>query len=391
MAGLPVPSYNSRLLTPQIGTNPLQLLTALIQQNQQGQNDAKQANESRYDDILNLFGLTRGRVMGNLSQLGNQQISDANKAYDDQRNNLMTDLADRGLSGSTKRIAVEDATKRERDAAVNRIQDSLLQNLSNADERFTDKATGVMERRSDPYPATGDIGGMISQLVGAFPGALGGGQQGPQPHYNNGGSAGTYGPTQAAPAATSQYFNPAYAKSQQLNQADAARQNAMTALTGAMNKGGIEGEDATRQALAYLQQNGWASQNPAQGVPEINFGRSITPGQQPRIAPTYNYAAPGSNQNYQNRFARQPLPGTSGNQFGIAGDPSSTGGVPQSGGLSPFGQLAGIFNMGSAAAQSASPYLSSLMSSLSNLQAPTQQPQMSMTPGYHFLGYAGGY
>jgi hypothetical protein len=359
MAGLPVPGYAVRSPYMTQGTNPLQLLLSLVGQQQQGQNEAKQANESRYDDILNLFGLTRGRVMGNLSQLGNQEISDANKAYDDQRNNMLTDLANRGLSGSTKRIAVEDANQRERSAAVNRIQDSLLQNLSNADERFTDKATGVMERRSDPYPNTGDIGGIISQLVGAFPGALGGASQGPQPHYYFGQGPGPAGGTPQSPTDTVNAQRAAKQASQDASANDAARQNAMTALTNAMGKGGIEGEDATRNALAYLQQNGWASQNPAQGVPQINFGRAVTPGAQARIGPTYNYPPQGSNPNYQQRIAAQTA-GYSSNRFAIEGAPSPTAPQPQpAGGMSPLDQIAGLFKMAGYGAQAALPYIRS--------------------------------
>lgn len=387
MIGLPVPGYAPPNLPIQLGggipglsNNPLQLLLALIQQNQNGQNQARQANESRYNDILKLFGDNRQRDLSSLDTFGQSLISDANRTYTDKRNNLITDLADRGLSGSTKRIAVEDATQREKDAAVNRVKDMISQERRSSDLGFTDRAAGVMERRSDPYPQNTDVGGLISQLVGAFPGALGGGSQGPQPHYYNGPGANGTAPA-TAPSAVDDVNSQRAAKksSQDASASEAARQNAMTALTSAMHKGGVEGEDATRQALDYLQRNGWASQNPNTGVPTVNFGRVPQPSYDQPASSTTNTGGSGGPQYRTPLWQRDPTFASRLQQMGLhpwdtssasasqpgaytVQGPQTPTNTPPSGGLSPFGQLAGLFNMAGFAGQAASPYLSQLRS-----------------------------
>lgn len=367
MAGLPVPGYGlPPLWQQQLGMNPnsgfaLQLLTQLINQNQGAQNEARQANESRYQDILKLFGDNRQRTLDSLNSLSNQQVADANKSYNDQQNNLITDLANRGLSGSTKRIAVTDATKRERDAAVNRIQDTLKQNVANADLGFTDRATGVMERRSDPYPQQQNIGALVSQLApllgGAGGGLFGGGfnGSGAQPHYQQNPGFSQTGPSTVAPTPIGN--GPSNPQALAALQTEDARRKGMIGLFNAMNKGGLEGNDATNQALQYLQQMGFANQNPAQGTPKVGFAQTSNgggyyppqqqqaypqqqPQQYPQQQPTAGiYTNPQRTSPYY--ASRQPttIPGP------------ATPVTPGSGNVNQLGQLAGMF--GSAI----SPYL----------------------------------
>ena len=168
--------YGQRRAVATPTLRPIDLLLQLVQQQQGGFNEAKQANESRYLDILQLLGSTRGRTLDALKQFGDSLINDTNQNYDNKRHELITDLADRGLSGSTARIGVETGVQRERDAALNRIKDMLIQDRTNADLGFTDRAAGVMERREDPYPQGGDSTALIGQLAGLI--ASGGGLNG---------------------------------------------------------------------------------------------------------------------------------------------------------------------------------------------------------------------
>jgi hypothetical protein len=250
--------------------NAINLLLQLVGQSSAGRDEARQANESRYNDILELLGSLRGRTLDDLQNMGQQQIADTNESYDNKRKELITDLADRGLSGSTKRIAVESMTKRERDAAVNRIKDALVANRTAADERLTTNATGVMERRSDPYPDTSNIGAIVTQLAGLLGrgGSNAGGSSGrgklpgqqipAVPGYTYDVKQGKYKPTAetiyANQAATRAAQNAAYDERQ--------RRAAMGGLQTAIETGGLEGEDRVRSALAFLQANGWATQNP---------------------------------------------------------------------------------------------------------------------------------
>lgn len=301
-------SYGGYQGQNQGGINPLLLLiTQLIGQATGGQSEARQANESRYQDILKLFGDTRNRVLGDLNSVSDQEIVDANQKYDDMRNNLLTDLADRGFAGSTKRLGVEAMTKRERDAAVNRIKDTLNLNRSAADERFTDKAAGVMERRTDSYPQT-NVAALISQLaplLGGLGGGIGFGQQYGQTYGGNvlrgGGNAplgtgggmggnrnpwggGQPGVPRQIPAASTPagYFNGVYAPGAAVNARNAAaradenaaydrdiRNRAMADLRHANNGGGWTTVVPERQALDYIQANNIGSYDPVKATSAI--------------------------------------------------------------------------------------------------------------------------
>lgn len=273
MAGIPVAGYGRRTSAISGGANdPIKLLLKLISGESEGRDEARQANESRYMDILELIGNTRGRVMGDLEGMGESLRSDADKSYKDLRNNLITDLADRGLSGSTKRIGVEAMTKRENSAEMRRIEDLLRGNRASADGRFTDKAAGVMERREDPYPKSGaDIAALVSQLTGLIGGNLFGG--GRSQGKGTSQSRRPYSPEQLAaslqaPAAV----NPRAAADAQQREQDAfANRRAMGGLATAMQTSGMEGADREKQALNLLQSMGLAQHNPNAGVPQIGF------------------------------------------------------------------------------------------------------------------------
>jgi hypothetical protein len=265
---LPIANYHQQPFgNGGTGSQALNLILQLVGQSSAGRDEARQANESRYNDILQLLGSLRGRTLDDLANMGQQQIADANKAYDDQRKTLLTDLSDRGLSGSTKRIAVEAMTKRERDAAVNRIKDALVANRTAADERLTTNATGVMERRSDPYPDTSNIGAIVTQLSGLLGGGLAGGTRAntrpsglPQASYA------TYAARQPKPTmadVVAQVNAQRSAGAGGTGYDEQRRRTAMVELQKGIETGGLEGESRINNALAFLQANGWAAQNPA--------------------------------------------------------------------------------------------------------------------------------
>lgn len=287
---LPIASYGQSALGGG-NSNILQMLMQLIGQASGGRAEAKQANESRYNDILKLFGDNRGRTLDNLDSLSGQEVADANQAYDNKRKNLIADLADRGLSGSTKRIAVESMTQRERDAAVNRIKDTLLQNRNAADLGFTDRATGVMERRTDSYPeptnisaligqlapllAGGGGGNSLAQLLSGSPlassnGGYGGGQQSMQ---NNSGQVNSAPAAQVAPGTAVNQRNAAASQAQNSASDEFKRRAALAALHYDDHVGGLSGAAPTQQVLDYMQSMGLANWTPNAGTPQVGFGR----------------------------------------------------------------------------------------------------------------------
>lgn len=266
MAYLPVAGYGQGQKRSVAGGNAgLQLLLALINQQQGGFDEARQANESRYADILKLFGDNRQRTLGLLDNFGKSLVDDSNRTYDDKRKELLTDLADRGLANSTARIGVETGIKRERDAALNRIKDMLVQDVTNADLGFTDRAAGVMERRDDPYPESGQQSAMIGQLINSLVAGGGGGLG----SLNGGGQSSLrQDPTRAlrmqALAAQAQPTQPAF-NTNGLSQDEIQRRNNMLGLylAESPNNGTYVG-DKEKAALSQLIMSGQSQYNPAQ-------------------------------------------------------------------------------------------------------------------------------
>lgn len=269
---LPIAGYGQQLVPGAAGGNNnalgLKLLLALLNEQQGSYNEAKQANESRYQDILKLFGDNRQRTLGDLADFGTSLVNDANRSYDDKRTELLTSLADRGLSNSTARIGVETGIKRERDAALNRIKDMLIQDRTQADLGFTDRAAGVMERRDDPYPNGGTSASLLGQLVGALAGgSLGGGGGGSStgpitPEYRQQQALRTMQRTGQIPQP--QVTQPAF-NTNGLTQDELQRRRNMLGLylAESPNNGTYVG-DKEKAALSQLLMSGQSQFNPAQ-------------------------------------------------------------------------------------------------------------------------------
>lgn len=306
------------------GNSGLQLLLSLINQQQGGFDEAKQANESRYNDILELFGNNRARTLGLLDNFGKSLVDDSNRTYDDKRKELLTDLADRGLSGSTARIGVETGVKRERDAALNRIKDMLVQDTTNADLGFTDRAAGVMERRDDPYPENSQSSALIGQLINALAAGGGGGGGGLAGLLGGGASSLRQDPTRAlrmqALAAQAQPTQPAF-NTNGLSQDEIQRRNNMLGLflAESPNTGTYVG-DKEKAALSQLLASGQSQYNPSQvGAALIDRTprQPIFYSNGDGYGPSYRYDRPvgGTNLSYAARFNRNP-PGQNADRSG---------------------------------------------------------------------------
>ena len=148
------------------------LLAAIMQAQQ---NDAaRTASDNRSLDVLELLGANRKRTMEGFDKLTDIQSRDANKRWDDVRNTLMTDLADRGFAPSTLRVGIEAKTNRERGDELDRIaRENELQRMQ-MDLAITDRASRVMENRIPSYPQGGNsLSGLLAQLLAAKGGASG--------------------------------------------------------------------------------------------------------------------------------------------------------------------------------------------------------------------------
>lgn len=275
------------------GGGILGLIEQLLGSDPDGYEEARQANETRYLDILQLDKDSRSRVMNDLLSLGDSLRNDTNRKYDNKRNDLLSDLADRGLSGSTRRIPTELAVARERGDELRRIEDMLRENRAQAEERYNDKITGVMERREDPYPENRtNIAALVTQLLGS---GLGGGGSALDDLLGSGGHRSRKGQrkmTAAAQPAVPKYGpqNGYRSAAQDAAEAERGRRAAMLALYEATSDGGLEQDDRARAALQSAIAQGYAEHNPNAGTPQVGFARTYDqPGYLP-AGPAYNYS-----------------------------------------------------------------------------------------------------
>jgi hypothetical protein len=134
---------------------------------------ANQANESRYQDILNGYQQRYERGLANLVGAGQQENKDINQRYDEQLASMNNDLVSRGLRNSTLAGNAQTGNDRERTADIGRLNERLRQEQLAVDAGLTKDTLDVMERRSDVGP---DLA-LLAQLqrAAAMGGGMGGG------------------------------------------------------------------------------------------------------------------------------------------------------------------------------------------------------------------------
>lgn len=158
---------------------------ALSWEYQNAMNQANQANETRYADILQLLGVNRQDILGDINQWGESQVQDANQRYKEQAAAGVTDAYNRGFGGSPSVLnAARNQANKSRDAELARIRDNQISQRVGAAERTTNNIAGVMERRNDVPPDLNQLIGLQRNLGQAGP-LLGIGGRKP-PSYTNG-------------------------------------------------------------------------------------------------------------------------------------------------------------------------------------------------------------
>lgn len=148
----------------QAATQNNQLFVRMLQDAQRQQAEAKQANESRYQDILSDRVNTAGRVMGDVDAYGKSLYDDAARASKERTGASTASLSDLGYMGSpSMRNALKTTNSRADLTDLNRVRDNLLQARSGADERTSNDIDNFMERRTDAYPNTSGLNSLASQ------------------------------------------------------------------------------------------------------------------------------------------------------------------------------------------------------------------------------------
>ena len=175
----------------QANNQNLQQLMQFLNLQNQGYDEARQANESRYLDILSGRVANRDTILGDVNAYGESGRADINRAYKDRLydsgvnyKNNMTDLANRGLNGTTERMKFGGQYDKSKTDALDSQQrsllalnDSLLSQRIGANERLSGGVFDFMERRTDDYPDQSAQQGLWNLLGqgGGLGGGFGGG------------------------------------------------------------------------------------------------------------------------------------------------------------------------------------------------------------------------
>ena len=108
-------------------------LSGMINEYNQAFQEAKTANEAKYQEALGVVGTTSG-----------QQRADVFKQYGMQESSAMQNLARLGMSGTTIAPTLRSGIQRERQSALNRVSDAEMQ-----------ARLGVMGGFEHKYPESG--------------------------------------------------------------------------------------------------------------------------------------------------------------------------------------------------------------------------------------------
>jgi hypothetical protein len=135
-------------------------LEKLQSEYQKAQDEAKAANESRYQGLL-----TEQKGMGE------QEAKDIRSTYSGLATQGQQDLVSRGLAASTIAPTMQAGYARRETAELGRLGD-----------RLREQRLGIMERRSDTYPDLGQLQSLAG-MVGSYGGAGGGGGSSSYPNY----------------------------------------------------------------------------------------------------------------------------------------------------------------------------------------------------------------
>lgn len=250
---------------------------ALSWEYQNAMNRANQANESRYADILQLLGVNRNNILGDISQWGESQVQDANQRYKEQAAAGVVDAYNRGFGGSPSVMnAARNQANRSRDAELARIRDNQIQQRVGAAERTTNNIAGVMERRNDVPPDLNQLIGLQRNL----------GQAGPllgNPYPSS--VAGTPGGGWGSQPGQVGLPRPAYGGTQPTTQTPAPYYTAALHGGNPFLGGASTGKMGTQQAMrpfipltmpsapAFVGHTGYGEYRPTQQVP-----RNLSPG-----------------------------------------------------------------------------------------------------------------
>jgi hypothetical protein len=169
--------------------------------------EARRANEQRYQDILTGHQKRESEAMATLEGMGETERGDIRGAYRSRESQMMQNLAARGMAGTTIAPTMRMGLQREQTRELGALDERLRGQRLGYQTGLSGERLGFMERREDEYPDIRNITELMGALgqTGAFGG--GGGGLGGLAGLGGGTPGRRYGPTaaqtpslQAAPA-----------------------------------------------------------------------------------------------------------------------------------------------------------------------------------------------
>lgn len=138
-------------------------LQALLSQYQQSYNQARQANESRYSQILQGYDDRYSRGMANLEGLGQTEALDINRRYTQMGASEQQGLVGRGLGNTTVANSVARGVESDRTRQLGALNERVRAQRLGLDAGLSQDKLAFMERRTDAYPDANLLAQLASQ------------------------------------------------------------------------------------------------------------------------------------------------------------------------------------------------------------------------------------
>ncbi|MFZ5832706.1 MAG: hypothetical protein ACOY3P_21675 [Planctomycetota bacterium] len=126
-------------------------LESLVQNYNQAYGAARAANETRYQQLLDIA-----------NQTTQQRAADVRSAYGQQSANAMQSLARLGMANTTVAPTLQAGIEREKQESLNRLADQMQQTK-----------LGIIERRQDAYPDASALQAIIAGVGSQYGGGQG--------------------------------------------------------------------------------------------------------------------------------------------------------------------------------------------------------------------------
>jgi len=131
--------------------------------------EAKTANESRYNDILQGFDSLYNNTMSGLENMGDFAKKDLNSSYDKALAQGTQGLVNAGMANSTILPSVNLNNAKQRSDSLGGLNETLRREKLGYMNNITNNKLGFMERRTDAYPDQN----MYMSLINKYSDAMG--------------------------------------------------------------------------------------------------------------------------------------------------------------------------------------------------------------------------